>query len=100
MKNFSFTYFIFKVNGIYTQGENIADNSGLRQAYFAYQKYVQDYGEEKILHSVRQFSPNQLFFISYATVTDLDYRAKSARVDYNELFAFCRPGANRVRDSL
>lgn len=58
----------YKVNGIYTQGENIADNSGLRQAFFAYQKYVRDNGEEKPLHGVRQFSPEQLFFISYAMV--------------------------------
>lgn len=57
-----------KVNGIYTQGENIADNSGLRQAFFAYQKYVQENGEEKHLNGAPQFSPEQLFFISYAMV--------------------------------
>lgn len=58
----------FKVNGIYTQGENIADNSGLRQAFFAYKKYTQENGEEKPIQRIEQFTPEQLFFISYAMV--------------------------------
>lgn len=57
------------MNGAYTLGENIADNSGLRQAFFAYRKYVKDRGEEKPQHGNRQFTPEQLFFLSYAAVS-------------------------------
>ncbi|KAK7601863.1 hypothetical protein V9T40_009304 [Parthenolecanium corni] len=56
----------YSVNGVYTLGENIADNSGLRQAFFAYRKYVKDKGEEKPQHGNRQFTAEQLFFLSYA----------------------------------
>lgn len=56
---------------MYTQSENIADNSGLRQAFFAYKKYIQENGEEKPLHRTQQFSAEQLFFISYAMVCNI-----------------------------
>ncbi|XP_065201148.1 neprilysin-4-like isoform X2 [Planococcus citri] len=57
---------IYSVNGMFTQGENIADNSGLRQAFFAYKKHARENGEEKPIQRIEQFTPEQLFFISYA----------------------------------
>ncbi|CAL8117982.1 unnamed protein product [Orchesella dallaii] len=56
------------VNGDLTLGENIADNGGLRESYRAYQKYVEDNGEEGRLPGLEHLSPNQLFFIGYANI--------------------------------
>lgn len=55
------------VNGILTQGENIADNGGIKQAYRAYQAYLRKLGsEEKRLPGFERYTNEQMFFISYA----------------------------------
>ena len=56
--------FKLKINGVNTQGENIADNQGLRTAFRAYQNYVAENGSERI--SNRNLTAEQIFFISYA----------------------------------
>jgi len=56
-----------KVNGINTQGENIADVGGLRSTYAAYQDWVKQHGEEPLLPGL-QYTPRQLFWISAANV--------------------------------
>lgn len=61
----------FKVNGLKTLGENIADNGGIREAYRAYQSYVNYYGEEARLPGLDEFSPNQLFYLGFANVSFL-----------------------------
>ncbi|CAD5215091.1 unnamed protein product [Bursaphelenchus xylophilus] len=56
-----------KINGILTQGENIADNGGIRQAYRAYRNYIRKLGhEEKRLPGFEEYTNNQIFYISYA----------------------------------
>jgi len=56
------------VNGDLTLGENIADNGGLRESYRAYQKYVEDNGQEGRLPGLEHLSTNQLFFLGYANI--------------------------------
>ncbi|CAG2173011.1 unnamed protein product [Oppiella nova] len=59
---------ITKLNGENTLGENIADNGGLRESYRAFQTHVQTYGQPSRLPHVPQYTPQQLFFISYTSV--------------------------------
>uniref|UniRef100_A0A8R1HWB4 Endothelin-converting enzyme 1 n=2 Tax=Caenorhabditis japonica TaxID=281687 RepID=A0A8R1HWB4_CAEJA len=56
----------FRVNGKLTQGENIADNGGVKEAFQAYQKYVLENGEEPRLPGLQQYTNEQIFFVSYA----------------------------------
>jgi predicted metalloendopeptidase len=57
------------MNGVTTQGENMADNGGMRQAFLAYKKYVENNGPDLRLPGLHQFSPEQLFFLGFATVS-------------------------------
>ncbi|CAG2181040.1 unnamed protein product, partial [Oppiella nova] len=49
-------------------GENIADNGGLRESFRAFQTYVKTYGEPLRLPYVSQYTPQQLYFLSYASI--------------------------------
>ncbi|XP_063410745.1 neprilysin-1-like [Mytilus trossulus] len=55
------------IDGRNTQGENIADNGGLKQAYRAYRKWVKANGEDSILPGL-DLSHDQLFFLNYAQI--------------------------------
>ncbi|CAF3720549.1 unnamed protein product [Rotaria sp. Silwood1] len=58
-----------KINGSQTQGENIADISGLKEAFFAYQNWVRLTGtEEKKLPGLQKYSSEQLFFINFGSM--------------------------------
>ncbi|KAL4119749.1 hypothetical protein QTP88_012533 [Uroleucon formosanum] len=57
-----------KINGQMTQNENIADIGGLSHAYMAYQKYVLKHGTENRLPGLEDLSPEQLFFIGFASI--------------------------------
>ena len=67
------------VNGELTQGENIADLGGVKIAYAALQKALR----EKPEGSVGGFTPEQRFFLSYASVWRTNQRPEAERVQVN-----------------
>ncbi|KAH8310551.1 hypothetical protein KR044_001900, partial [Drosophila immigrans] len=67
------TFYIFQLNGINTQGENIADNGGVKEAYKAYQRWVEKNGSEPKLPGL-DYTPQQMFWISAAQACCAKYR--------------------------
>lgn len=84
-----------KLNGYLTQGENIADNGGLKQSFRvnlnlkklklknlnytiikAYQKWTETHGHEPLLPGL-DYTQNQLFFINYGQIWCGKYRNQS-----------------------
>lgn len=57
-----------QVNGINTQGENIADNGGIREAYRAYQRLKARTSNQRALPGLADYSHDQLFFLGFAQV--------------------------------
>ncbi|KAI1296489.1 Neprilysin-2 [Halotydeus destructor] len=55
------------INGKMTQGENIADNGGLKQSYRAFKKWEDAYGVEPLLPGLN-LTHDQLFFLNYAQI--------------------------------
>lgn len=59
---------IFQINGITTQGENIADNGGIREAYRAYQRLEVRNSHQQTLPGLSEYTHEQLFFLGFAQV--------------------------------
>ncbi|CAI4228271.1 unnamed protein product [Auanema sp. JU1783] len=55
-----------KINGKLTQGENIADNGGIKEAFKAYKRYLERNGPEKRIAGLEQYDNEQMFFIGYS----------------------------------
>lgn len=60
--------FAGQIDGELTLDENIADNGGLREAYYAYKIYVEKNGKEQLLPGLEHYTHEQLLFISYGNV--------------------------------
>ncbi|XP_049865226.1 neprilysin-4-like [Pectinophora gossypiella] len=60
----------YTVHGFNTQGENIADNGGLRAALNAYSLFTQRHPTAKrdTLPGLPQYKPEQLFFLGFAQI--------------------------------
>ncbi|CAF2905794.1 unnamed protein product [Rotaria sp. Silwood2] len=58
-----------QVDGILTLSENLADNGGLKEAFFAYKKWAQaNRNVDKKLPGLSKYSAEQLFFINYGQI--------------------------------
>ncbi|KAM4606267.1 phosphate-regulating neutral endopeptidase PHEX [Polymixia lowei] len=69
------------VRGKRTLAENIADNGGIREAFRAYRRWIDENrgGKEEPLLPGVELNNNQLFFLSYAHVRCNSYRPEAAR---------------------
>ncbi|XP_066455892.1 phosphate-regulating neutral endopeptidase PHEX [Eleutherodactylus coqui] len=69
------------VKGTKTLAENIADNGGMREAFRAYRKWIEEKrnGKEELLLPGIDLNHNQLFFLSYAHVRCNTFRPEAAR---------------------
>ncbi|KAL1914725.1 uncharacterized protein VTP21DRAFT_7983 [Calcarisporiella thermophila] len=54
------------VDGRNTLGENIADNGGTLQAYYAWKRALKHARHDPLLPGLEHFTPEQLFFITWA----------------------------------
>lgn len=71
-----------KVNGLNTQGENIADNGGIKEAFRAYRRWTKDHGREPRLPGLN-YSPDQLFWISAANIWCGKFRPEMLKLRVN-----------------
>ncbi|XP_065215808.1 neprilysin-2 isoform X2 [Planococcus citri] len=83
-----------KLNGVNTQGENIADNGGVKEAYLAYIAWSKKNGVEPKLPGLQDYSPQQMFWISAANVWCSKYRPESLKLRITT--GFHSPGRFRV----
>ncbi|XP_049945688.1 neprilysin-2 isoform X2 [Schistocerca serialis cubense] len=68
------------LNGINTQGENIADNGGIKEAYRAYLALERRNGKsEPRLPALSGLSPRQMFWVSAAQTWCSKYRTEAMR---------------------
>lgn len=59
------------LDGVSTQGENIADNGGIKQAFKAYKKWLEGQEEEIMSNEVLpglESTSGQLFFLNFAQI--------------------------------
>ncbi|XP_011312064.1 membrane metallo-endopeptidase-like 1 isoform X2 [Fopius arisanus] len=95
--NYSVEEVGLNLNGINTQGENIADNGGIKEAYLAYNDWIKRNGQEQPLPGL-PYSPKQLFWISAANTWCSIYRPEALKLRITT--GFHSPGEFRVLGPL
>ncbi|XP_037075869.1 neprilysin-2-like [Pollicipes pollicipes] len=68
-----------QVNGIITQGENIADNGGIRIARRAYDRYQRGEGREPALPGLQQYTNEQMFWLGTVNTWCAVYKEERLR---------------------
>ncbi|BES92051.1 Peptidase family M13 [Nesidiocoris tenuis] len=87
-----------QIDGTNTQGENIADNGGIKQAFRAYQKWLSLPGKKDETLPGLNYTGTQLFFLNFAQVWCGETRPAASR---NKLkTAVHSPGKFRVIGTL
>ncbi|XP_074110520.1 M13 family metallopeptidase neprilysin 2 isoform X2 [Cotesia typhae] len=81
------------LNGINTQGENIADNGGIKEAYLAYKDWADRNIPEPTLPGL-SYSPRQMFWISAANTWCSVYRPEALKLRITT--GFHSPGEFRI----
>ncbi|KAK9498965.1 hypothetical protein O3M35_003496 [Rhynocoris fuscipes] len=71
--NFYLEHIDQNVDGAKTLGENIADDGGVRDALAAYKSYVKKNGKEAKLPGFKNYTHDQLFFLSFANMWCSEY---------------------------
>lgn len=69
---------LLQLNGINTQGENIADCGGLKEAYLAYESWMTRHDEEPYLPGIN-LNGRQMFWVSAAHIWCSKYRKEDLR---------------------
>ncbi|CAG4955091.1 unnamed protein product [Colias eurytheme] len=86
------------LNGVNTQGENIADNGGIKEAYYAYAAWMRRHGDEPRLPGLEKYSPRQMFWLSAANTWCSVYRNESIKMRITT--GFHAPGRFRVQGPM
>lgn len=77
--NYTASEVSLNLNGINTQGENIADNGGIKEAYFAYNEWVRRHGVEPRLPGL-DYTGQQMFWIGAANTWCSKYRPETLKL--------------------
>ncbi|XP_044750363.1 neprilysin-2 isoform X4 [Coccinella septempunctata] len=85
------------LNGINTQGENIADNGGIKESYLAYQSWTKRNEQEMTLPGL-DYTPQQMFWISAGNIWCSKYRPEALKL--RVLTGYHSPGNFRVNGPL
>uniref|UniRef100_A0A1A9VZB7 Peptidase M13 N-terminal domain-containing protein n=1 Tax=Glossina brevipalpis TaxID=37001 RepID=A0A1A9VZB7_9MUSC len=86
------------INGDLTLGENIADNGGMREAYYAYKLHIKSNGRELMeLPGLERYTHEQLFFISFGSLWCESYTKAASQYAIED--SHC-PGKIRLKGVL
>lgn len=95
---YTVTEVAMQIDGVNTQGENIADNGGIKQAFKAYERWLSIHGDkDEVLQGINATNL-QLFFLNFAQIWCGTMRPEATR---NKLkTAVHSPGKFRVIGTL